>query len=268
MKVKAFVLAAGALGSGVVAYRRVIRPWWWTWGVDGRDVGRELPGDDLVPRASTADTRSIEIEAPLSDVWPWLLQMGYGRAGWYSYDAIDMSGSSSRRLRPEWSTLDVGDIVPTHPGGGFEVRILDPEHALVLYSDTALVASQQAAARADGLEQAAANVQATGAVLGAAQPSDFAASWAFILEPTTGHRTRLIERFRVSFGKTDKPWTAATLPLIGFGVFLMTRKQMLGIRDRAEALARSRPAGWESDSNGSRTTPLVATQRVAPVAVA
>jgi hypothetical protein len=46
-----------------------------------------------------------------------------------------------------------------------------------------------------------------------------------------------VERFRVKFGETDKPWTAATLPVVGFGVFLMTRQQMLGIRERAETLA-------------------------------
>jgi len=58
-----------------------------------------------------------------------------------------------------------------------------------------------------------------------------------VLEPIAGGHTRLVERFRVKFGETDKPWTAATLPVVGFGVFLMTRQQMLGIRERAERLA-------------------------------
>ena len=81
--------------------------------------------------------------------------------------------------------------------------------------------------------------------LGATQPAEFAASWAFVLEPIGGGRTRLIERFRVKFGTSDKPWTAATLPVVGFGVFLMTRQQMLGLRERAEALARTRQTGHE-----------------------
>ena len=166
--------------------------------------------------------------------------MGYGRAGWYSYDSIDMAGASSRRIVPEWQALRVGDVVPTHPGGGFEVRAVERGRALVLYSDTESVARQADAARTAGATGSAANVQATGAFMGATQPADFTASWAFVLEPMTGGRTRLIERFRVTFGATDKPWTAVTLPVVGFGVFLMMRKQMLGIRDRAEAGAGSR----------------------------
>ena len=78
------------------------------------------------------------------------------------------------------------------------------------------------------------NIQATGALMEAAQPADFAASWAFVLEPASDGETRLIERFRVRFGKDDRPWLRFTMPLMGFGVFMMMRKQMLGIRDRAE----------------------------------
>jgi hypothetical protein len=239
--VKKIVLGAAAIGGAVVAYREVVRPWWRSWGVDELDVGRALPGDDLVPDVSTADTRSIEIQAPPSAVWPWLVQMGYGRAGWYSYDQIDMAGASVRRIVPEWQNLSNGDVVPTHPGGGFEVRTLEPERALVLYSDSDLVMRQADAAAIANVGRADANVQATGAFLGAAQPTNFAASWAFVLEPMSGGRTRLIERFRVRFGQSDKPWTAFTLPLIGFGVFLMTRKQMLGIKERAERPSASPP---------------------------
>jgi len=237
---KRLLFAATAVGAGVITYREIVRPWWRSWGIHGGDVGRALPGDDLVVAAPVMDTRSIEIDASPSDVWPWLVQMGYGRAGWYSYDTIDMVGASSRRIVPEWQSLTVGDVVPTHPGGGFVVRGLEPERALVLYSDTEIVRSQATVARDSAIESPTANVQAAGAVLGATQPTEFAASWTFVLEPIGVGRTRLIERFRVKFGETDKPWTAATLPVVGFGVFLMTRQQMLGIRERAEALARQR----------------------------
>ena len=240
---KRFLFAAAAVGAGAVAYREVVRPWWRSWGIDGRDVTRALPGDELVPGAPTIDTRSIEIDASPSDVWPWLMQMGYGRAGWYSYDAIDMVGVSSRRIIPDQQKLSVGDVVPTHPGGGFVVRVLEPERALVLFSDTAIVASQSVVVRDAATESTTANVQAAGAFLEATQPSEFAASWAFVLEPIGDGRTRLIERFRVAFGQTDKPWTAATIPVVGFGVFLMTRQQMLGIRERAESLVRERVVG-------------------------
>jgi hypothetical protein len=246
---KRLVFTAAAVGAGVVAYREIVRPWWRSWGVDERDTIRALPGDELVPDAPVMDTRSIEIAAPPSDVWPWLLQMGYGRAGWYSYDSIDMVGVSSRRIVPEWQSLAVGDVVPTHPGGGFVVRSMQPERALVLYSDTGIVMSQAAAARDAATESPTTNVQAAGAFLGATQPTEFAASWAFVLEPIAGGHTRLVERFRVKFGETDKPWTAATLPVVGFGVFLMTRQQMLGIRERVEGLAAK--ASASDPANGS-----------------
>ena len=237
------LLTGLAIGGAVVAYREVVRPWWRDWGIDELDVARGLPGDELVPAPSAADTRTIEIEAPPSAVWPWLVQMGYGRAGWYSYDQIDMAGASVRRIMPEWQGLSRGDVVPTHPGGGFEVRTLEPERAFVLYSDSDLIARQADAARIANVGRANANVQATGAFLGVAQPTAVAASWAVVLEPGTGGRTRLIERFRVRFGESDKPWTAFTLPLVGFGVFLMTRKQMLGIKERAERPSASSPSG-------------------------
>lgn len=149
------VFGALAVAGGVAAYQEIVRPWWRTWGVDERGATRPLPGDDIVATATAVETRSLEIDATPSAVWPWLLQMGYGRAGWYSYDQIDMAGASVRRIVPEWQTLDVGDIVPTHPGGGFEVRVIEPEHALVLYSDAAIVAQQAEAARVARVDRAA-----------------------------------------------------------------------------------------------------------------
>ena len=230
---KLFIAGASVAGA-VVAYRAVVEPWWRTWGVPDRRGDRVYRGDDIITEPTALETRSIVIDAPPERVWPWLVQMGYGRAGWYSYDAIDMTGGSARDIVPELQQLAVGDIVPTHPAGGFEVRILEPDHALVLYADTALVERQAAAAKVSPHGEMPANLQATSSFLAASQPMDFAASWAFVLEPMDD-RTRLIERFRVRFGADDRPWTKATLPVVGFGVFLMVRRQLLGLRDRVEA---------------------------------
>src|SRR4051812_2534364 len=176
------VLLAGAGVAGtVVAYRNVIGPWWRAWGVPDRPSGCVYRGDEIVGEPTALETRSIVIDAPPDRIWPWLVQMGYGRAGWYSYDAIDMHGASATGIVPEWQRLAVGDIVPTHPGGGFEVRILEPRCALVLYSDTVLVQRQADASKASGDASAPPNLQATSSFLAASQPSDFAASWAFIL---------------------------------------------------------------------------------------
>jgi hypothetical protein len=235
---------AAAVGAGAITYREIVRPWWRSWGVDGEDVVRELRGDRARPWGTCPRYRSIEIDAPPSDVWPWLLQMGYGRAGWYSYDTIDMVGASSRGSSPSGRSLAVGDVVPTHPGGGFVVR--DPAAGAgarpVLRHG--IVTSQAAATRDAASESRPRTSRLPVAFLGATQPTEFAASWAFVLEPTAGGHTRLVERFRVKFGETDKPWTAATLPVVGFGVFLMTRQQMLGIASAPRRSPASRPAIW------------------------
>lgn len=227
-------VAAGTTTLGGAAFWVAVRPWWHGWGIDPGEAVKLLPGDDIVPNAPVSDTRAVTIDAPPSAVWPWLVQMGFGRGGWYSYDVVDMKGKSAERILPEFQTLTVGDIAPTHPGGGFEVKVIEPGHALVLYLDTDLVRSQAEAAKSHAAETSPANLQAAGALMGTAQPTEFAASWAFVVEPLADDRTRLIERFRIKFDDGDRPWTRFTLPFMGFGVFVMVRKQLLGIRARVE----------------------------------
>ena len=248
---KLFVLGAAAASAGAAIGFVQARAQFRTWGTDPVEKARALPGDDLVPNAEAVDTRGIDIAAAPSDVWPWLVQMGYGRAGWYSYDQLDMNKPSADRIVPELQDLEVGDIVPTHPGGGFEVRDIEPGHALILYADRALIDSQ-AAARPHGLADASMNVQATGKYLEATMKGDFKASWTFVVEPNDKGGTRLVERFR---GHMELPPEAATGPaakvgpvvagnMLVFGLFVMVRRQLQGIRDRAEGrpIRRSRIA--------------------------
>jgi hypothetical protein len=224
---------AALAAAGAVTYRFVVRPWWKSWGVSPEEATRVLPGDEVIADANAGETRAITIDAPPSEVWPWLVQMGYGRGGWYSYDAMDMQRSSAVGLLPEYQVLEVGDIVPANPAGGFVVKRLDLGTALVLYLDSDLVREQTETAVGDSSDEPA-NIKATGALLENTQPTEFKASWAFVLEELEGGQTRLIERFRVRFGETDKPWTRFTLPFMGFGVFVMMRKQMIGIKQRVE----------------------------------
>ena len=233
---KSLFFMFGLAGVGYAGYRGFVEPWWRSWGFDPSETDRLLEGDELVPDATHFETRGITIAAPPARVWPWLVQMGFGRAGWYSYDQVDTSGRSAERIVPEWQSLSEGDAVPTHPRGGFVAKRIVPERALVLYLDDEMVRSWETdAAPAVGTP---ANLAAAGAFMTAAQPPEFAASWAFVLQPVGADRTRLIERFRVRFGEA-RPWNRVGLPLMGFGVFLMMRKQMLGIRERAE---RAEPA--------------------------
>ena len=264
----AAVASAGA-AIGYVKARAAFR----TWGIDPEEADRALPGDELVPEAEAIDTRGIEIGAPPEVVWPWLVQMGYGRAGWYSYDELDMDHPSAERLIHELQHVKVGDVFPTHPGGGFEVKVVKAAKALVLYADRELVEAQAKAAREAGptLSAASANVRATGMYLDASMPGDFQASWAFVLEPLPEGRTRLIERFRgrMELPKDGRPNIAPELAgkALLFGLFVMVRRQMLGIRDRAEG----RPIGhapWRELALRAREKAMAAAERARSVEAA
>ena len=142
---------------------RTVR-WWRTWGIDPAEAAKPLPGDDLVPTPTGMETRGMTIDAPPEAVWPWLVQMGYDRAGWYSYDQLDMRGKSVDTILPAYQGLVVGDVMPVAPDGGFLVKVVDPGRALVLYTDTAFV-ERQARAASSGSPDLPAGLAATSAML-------------------------------------------------------------------------------------------------------
>jgi len=231
-------IAGTVIGTAAgIGIGRVVR-WWRTWGYDAKEAAGSLPGDQLVPIPTAIDTRGITIDAPPEAVWPWLVQMGFDRAGWYSYDRLDVRGKSLETIVPKLQDLAVGDLMPMSPEAGFEVKILEPGRALVLYADTELIERQTSSASSDRADVPA-GLAASGAFL-RQTPPEFAASWAFSLEPLDGGRTRLIERFRVRFGPSG-PGFRLVGPIMGFGVFVMMQRQMLGIRERALRTAVARP---------------------------
>jgi hypothetical protein len=238
--IKRVIVGTAMAAAGWAAYYNV-RRWWATWGADPADADRALPGDDLVTGASAEDTRGITIDAPPESVWPWVVQMGYGRAGWYSYDRLDMRGESADRIVPEWQQLEVGDTLPTHPDGGFDVRVLDPGRALVLYVDSAIAERWRAKARErrSGATMPP-GLAASGQFLDTTMPREFAASWAFVVEPAGEGRARLVERFRFR-GAEDAPGARAMGALLGFGVFVMAQRHMVGLKQRAERSAVAMP---------------------------
>jgi len=206
-------LISAVIASGIV-YFAFVRPKVRGWGLDPHEAELPLPGDDLIPEPSHVETRGITINAPVAKVWPWLVQMGFGRAGWYSFEMLDNKASGDTVL-PEFQDLKAGDIMPTHPGGGFMVKTVEPERALVLYTDTDLLRSQAERSENESYPE-------------------IKASWAFYLQPEDG-TTRLIERFRAKTPGSG-PATAVLGEIMGTGIVLMTRKQMLGIKERVERL--------------------------------
>lgn len=102
------------------------------WGSTPDEIASALPGDELCPGARIVATRSISLASPPEHVFPWLRQMGFGRAGWYSYDLLDNLGRrSARSIVDEWQHVSAGDTIPGGPAE-FEATIVDPPHSLVI----------------------------------------------------------------------------------------------------------------------------------------
>jgi hypothetical protein len=117
------------------------RPWVSTWGATEEEAQGMLPGDEVGPPAQIQSTRPITIDAPAEEVWPWLVQIGWGRAGFYSYNWIEnLMGAdlhNADRIHPEWQNLKVGDEVWMAPPARYEdisklvVAEIQPNRALV-----------------------------------------------------------------------------------------------------------------------------------------
>ena len=176
---------------------------------------RRLDGDDLLPDARGQLTHAIDIAAPAAAIWPWLLQMGCGRAGFYSIDLLDNGGRrSARELHPELTALAVGDVVAATPDGrdGFEVLRLERERALVL----------------GGLYDVDGKRQLPFA---ARRPARYwQVTWAFVLEPLDAGHTRLHARARGAFSPSERLHAAWIRPVH----WLMQTAQLRHLAARAE----------------------------------
>ena len=193
------VLAAAALAAGLaVVYVRVVRPWALRWGATDQEAARPLPGDGVVKKADYVATRAITIHAAPGKVWPWLVQIGSGRAGWYSYDRLDNAGTpSAAQIIPELQHLAAGDLVPMVAGKdiGLWVKELEQDRRMLWWD----------------------------------QKGEY--SWEWLLEPA-GDQTRLVTRLRAA----RHPWTRRMLyeAVAANGDIIMIRKTLRGIKKRAE----------------------------------
>ena len=125
---------AAVLGLGG-GYAFAVRPRLLRWGATDEEIARAYPGADLIPGVTRSATMAVTIDAPPARVWPWLVQMGTDRAGWYSWDRLDNFGRrSAERMHPEWQQISVGDRLAAKPDGSewWEVAALEPERFLGL----------------------------------------------------------------------------------------------------------------------------------------
>jgi len=126
----------GAVLLTLAAYILWARPYQLHWGATGEEVQRPMPGDELDSSPTFQATRAITIDATPQQIWPWLMQMGYGRAGSYGYDLFKNVGSpsgprSADRLLPQFQNFKVGDPVPISPGTTLEFYAIVPDQYIV-----------------------------------------------------------------------------------------------------------------------------------------
>jgi len=196
----AIVVLLGVL-AGVYCF--AIRPEKLRWGATPEELARPLPGDDLVLAPSFYATRAVIIAGRPQDIWPWIVQIGYNRAGFYGYDLIENVGShrgirSAWRIVPELQRLAVGDQVYMSAIAYLVVHALVPDRFLI-WAD-------------------------------AAQPP--ASAFTFALFPIDEHHTRLVIRIRLRYHWTDR---RILLDLFTeFADHVAVPKMLLGIKDRVE----------------------------------
>ncbi|MBI5310141.1 MAG: hypothetical protein HZB14_03785 [Actinobacteria bacterium] len=164
------------LASAVAAYALVFRPLMLTWGATEAENAATYPGDDLVEGGERQPVMATTLDAPPSEVWPWLAQMGCDRAGFYSWDRLDNGGRpSARELNPDWAVA-TGDRIrsTTKSDHWFDVALADPPHTLILRAPMVLPSGRMFDPATES-------------------PESFSDStWAFHLRELPGGRTRLI----------------------------------------------------------------------------
>ena len=213
---------AGAFLIAAALLTPFLRSWRTKWGATDAEVHRSLPGDDLVPHPKWGWTHAITICASAAEIWPWLVQMGQGRGGMYSYEWLEnLVGSdihNADRIIPEFQHLEVGDGIRLHPKVSIPIAAIEPGRALVLH------------VRAD--TQTGRTFELTGTM-----PEKYLnISWVFFLDELDDGITRLIVRSRSDYNPSLGNALVNRVFMEPISL-VMDRKMLLGIKRRAEAAA-------------------------------
>lgn len=213
--------------ASVAAYMGWLRPWLLQWGATEREASTPLPGDEFIPYPRYETNHAITINRSAADVWPWIVQIGQGRGGFYSYDwlenLIGLDIHSSDRIVPGFQTLQVGDILPNGPDmpdEGVVVATLEPERALVLR----------------GTFVPSVPMKNYPILIDQTTPVWADWTWSFILVPVNDRTIRLVARVRCDYD--GLPLALVRYLLLEPSQWLMERKMLLGIKQRAELYPR------------------------------
>lgn len=221
------VAAAAAAIMGVIGFF-AFRPRMLRWGATPTEAGSSMEGDQLIADPILTTTRAISIRAGADRVWPWLAQTGQGRGGFYSYEWLEnlvgLDIHNADRVIPELQDLQPGDLIPFWRGRGVNVVTVEPPRLLVL-------AGTLNPPKSDAVDAA-----------------PVGGTWVFAVNELDSQETRLVVRSRVA--KFEPWWLSRLMMLLLEPVhFVMERKMLQGIRQRAERELASYRAG-ESRSSG------------------
>ncbi|MBI9047124.1 MAG: hypothetical protein JEZ06_21740 [Anaerolineaceae bacterium] len=194
------------------------------WGASQNEVSKPLPGDQLISKTRLRSTRAITINQTPDKIWPWLIQIGFQRAGWYSYDTLEklagvaefVDGHSAMRIIPALQNIQPGDTIQAGPEPyiSFLVETLDEPSAFVLSSYLNPISGLT-------LER---GIKTQG-------PRAFGI-WSFNIQPKNAHQSRLIVRFQMDY---EPGWLSLLMfPVLEPAVFIMEQKMLRGIKKRAE----------------------------------
>lgn len=196
---------AGLLGLVVAIHILLIRPGQLTWGASEAELGQAMPGDDIPVNATFDATRGVTIAGTPEQIWPWLMQWGYGKAGFYGYDVIENIGSpsglySADQIIPELQHLAVGDKILMNDIAYLTVHEVRPNEYMVL--------------------------------TGSADPPTTTSVMTWALYPIDAGHTRLINRFR--FEQTGNLMLQALNALTDFADPIAINKILLGVQGHVE----------------------------------
>jgi hypothetical protein len=196
-----------------------LRPRMLRWGSTEEEVDQPLPGDELILKPILRTTRSVVINAPPERIWPWLAQMGQSRGGFYSYEWLEnlvgLDIHNSNRIIPELQDLKPGDLIPFWRGAGVNVVDLEPNRLLLL---------------------AGTLNPGRGTYPEINKGGEAGGTWVFTMSEAKSGMTRLVVRARVA--EFPPVWLskALTCVLLEPIHFIMERRMLVGIKERAEAL--------------------------------
>ena len=204
LKITGVVLALAVLAVGAII---LLTPWMDRWGATDQEIQATFPGDELVPKPASFVNRAVTIRAKPEQIYPWIVQLGAGKGGYYSYTwletyLLNCPLVNADRIHAEWQGLRVGD----------EVRMCPQQSGPPPYTAALLVPNRAV-------------------VLGHQENGKWVDLWQFVILPQADGSSRLILRTR-------------TMAVGGFwdvihpGIFVMEHGLLLGVRDRAKALAK------------------------------